>query len=274
MPKVWRIGTASNVTAMTSGRLTVADLDVERVGSGPQVVFVHGSIVGAERTWRKQRELAAHWTLCLPNRPGFGASRPLPRGDFELEAPLMAELLGDGAHLVGHSYGSVIALLAATLRPHAVRSLTVSEPGLLRLMAGDPVADATIARGGELYGMGEAIAPGEFLRAFRAGVHSTHETPEELPDWLERGARHAARERPPWEADIPLEKLADASFPKLVISGGHSHIFEGVCDKVAAQVGGADRVIIRGRGHTITAMGEEYNNCLHQFLVRAEQRAS
>jgi pimeloyl-ACP methyl ester carboxylesterase len=44
---------------------------------------------------------------------GFAASPPLARGDFEAEAPLIAELLGDGAHLVGHSYGAVIALLAA-----------------------------------------------------------------------------------------------------------------------------------------------------------------
>ena len=70
-----------------------------------------------ERTWRAQRALAARWTLVLPHRPGFGASPPLARGDFEAEAPLIAELLGDGAHLVGHSYGAVIALYAAALRP-------------------------------------------------------------------------------------------------------------------------------------------------------------
>ena len=73
----------------------------------------------------------------IADRPGFGASPPLERGDFELEAPLFAELLGDGAHLVGHSYGAVIALLAAAERPEAVLSLTVSEPGALKL-AGTP----------------------------------------------------------------------------------------------------------------------------------------
>jgi pimeloyl-ACP methyl ester carboxylesterase len=100
---------------MSSEWVTLADLDVERVGAGATVVLVHGSIVDARRTWRKQRELARQWALCLPNRPGFAASQPLARGDFELEAPLIAELLGDGAHLVGHSYRAVIALLAAAL---------------------------------------------------------------------------------------------------------------------------------------------------------------
>ena len=46
---------------------------------------------------------------------------------------------------------AVIALLAAALRPAAVYSLTVSEPGALRLAAGDPVVDQTIANGEELY---------------------------------------------------------------------------------------------------------------------------
>ena len=84
------------------------DLDITRVGSGPSVVLVHGSVVGARRTWRHQLALAERWRLCLPNRPGFGSSPPLARGDFESEAPMIAELLADGAHLVGHSYGAVI----------------------------------------------------------------------------------------------------------------------------------------------------------------------
>src|SRR5262245_26513756 len=124
--------------------VTAADLDVVRTGSGPPVVLVHGSIVGAERTWRRQLELADRFSLRIPNRPGFGESPALQRGDFEAEAPLVADLLEDGAHLVGHSYGAVIALLAAAHRPEAVWSLTISEPGCLNVAAGDPVVDETI----------------------------------------------------------------------------------------------------------------------------------
>jgi pimeloyl-ACP methyl ester carboxylesterase len=250
--------------------VTAADLDVERIGSGPTVVFVHGSIVGAERTWRKQRALAGEWTLVLPNRPGFAASPDLERGDFEPEAPMIAELLRDSSHLIGHSYGAVIALLAAALRPEAVRSLIVSEPGLLRLAAGDPVADAMISHGEEMYRRAPDADPGAFLRAFRSGVHSAHETPDELPDWLARGARHAARERPVWHAEVPFDALAAAPFPKLVISGGHSPVFEAVCDRVAEALGGAQRTIITGRQHTIPATGEPYNAAVNDFLVRAE----
>jgi len=209
-------------------------MEVERTGVGPAVLLVHGSVVGAGRTWRHQLALAERWSLILPNRPGFGTSPPLPRGDFAAEAPLFAELLGEGAHLVGHSYGAVIALYAAALRPQAVRSLTVSEPGCLRVAAGDARVDAQVAHG-------ELLA----------------------------GARHLMRERPPWEADPPLEALGRAPFRKLVISGGHSPVFERVCDVVAQRLG-AERALIGGRGHTIPATGAAYNERLQAFLTTCE----
>ncbi len=244
-------------------------LDIDRIGEGPRVVLVHGSIVGGSQTWRRQRELGARWELWVANRPGFGTSDPLPRGDFDHEAPLFAELLGDGAHLVGHSYGAVIALLAAAQRPDAVRSLTVSEPGLLRLGAGDPVADRMIEQGERMYRAGPMLAPEDFLRMFRLGVHSSHATPDELPPALAAGVRHAARERPAWHAEVPFDPIAAASFPVLVISGGHSPVFEAVCDTVADQTGG-ERHVLAGRGHTIPSLGAPYNDLLEEFLVRAE----
>ncbi|HWX51997.1 MAG TPA: alpha/beta hydrolase [Solirubrobacteraceae bacterium] len=252
-----------------SGTVFASDLEVTRVGAGPPVLFVHGSVVGAMRSWRAQLALRADWSLSLPNRPGFGASPPLPRGDFEVEAPLFAELLGEGAHLVGHSYGAVIALYAAALRPEAVLSLTVSEPGCLRVAAGDPLVDKQVAHGELLYGQASAMQPLEFLRAFRGGVGSTHDTPGQLSGELLDGARLLMRERPPWEADPPLEELGGAGFPKLVVSGGHSPVFEAVCDAMAERLG-AQRSVISGRRHTIPATGERYNRRLREFLGASE----
>jgi pimeloyl-ACP methyl ester carboxylesterase len=242
------------------------NLEVQRLGAGPPVLFVHGSVVGARRTWAHQLPLAADWELILPNRPGFGESPPLPRGDFEAEAPLIAELLGDGAHLVGHSYGAVIALYAAALRPDAVRSLTLSEPGCLRVAAGVPHVDAQIAHGELLYEQAAALTPLEFLRAFRGGVGSSHETPRELEGELLHGARLLMTERPPWEADPPLELLGGTAFPKLVVSGGHSAVFEAVCDAVAGPLQ-AQRAVIACRGHTIPATGAPYNQRLRALLT-------
>jgi pimeloyl-ACP methyl ester carboxylesterase len=247
----------------------MARLDVERLGSGPPVVFVHGSVVGADRTWRRQRELADRWLLLFANRPGFGSSPPLERGDFEAEAPLIAELLDDGAHLVGHSYGAVIALLAAAHRPEAVRSLTVSEPGSLGLARGNPAVDRMIEDGSRLYSHAEEIPTQIFLSMFREGANSANETPEQLPEWLERGAELLMKERPPFDAEVPMERLREGGFPILVISGGHSEAFEAVCDTLAAEVG-AQRAVIPGRGHTVPSTGAPYNRRLRSFLAEAE----
>jgi pimeloyl-ACP methyl ester carboxylesterase len=247
-----------------------ASLDTTCIGNGPRVVLVHGSVLGAAATWRKQLPLAEHWTLCMPNRPGFGSSPPHERGDFEGEAPLIADLLGDGSHLVGHSYGAVIALFTAALRPGAVRSLTVSEPGSLSVAAGDPAVDAVIAEGTELFRRGPEMDPRDMLVFFRSGVGSSHETPDELQGDLLEGAKLLMRERPPWEIDPPLEQLAAARFPKLVISGGHSEVFETVCDRIAARMG-AERAVIPGRGHSIPATGEPYNRRVHEFLSVCER---
>jgi pimeloyl-ACP methyl ester carboxylesterase len=249
-----------------------APLEVERIGQGPPVLFVHGSVVGADSTWRKQRPLAERWTLILPNRPGFGASPPLERGDFEVEAPLFAELLGDGAHLVGHSYGAVIALLAAAKRPEAVRSLTVSEPGSLRLAAGNPVVDEMIRNGERLFRDPESIPSDVFLRFFRSGAGSARHTPEELSEELARGVELLKRERLSWEAEIPVDELAGADFPSLVISGDHSEAFEAVCDALVEGLG-AERAVIPGHGHTIPTTGEPYNRRLEHHLAASERKS-
>jgi pimeloyl-ACP methyl ester carboxylesterase len=244
-------------------------LELEVLGAGPPVLFVHGDVVGPSSTWRKQRPLAERWRLIIPSRPGFGASPPLARNDFELEAPLFAELLGDGAHLVGHSYGAVIALLAAAQRPDAVRSLTVSEPGALRLAEGVPVVDEMIANGERLFTEGTALEDEAFLQLFRTGAGSAWDTPERLPDELARGVELLKAERPSWEAEVPVERLAAAPFPILVVSGGHSPAFEAVCDALAEAVS-AERAVIAGRGHTIPSTGEPYNRRLEAFLAAAE----
>jgi pimeloyl-ACP methyl ester carboxylesterase len=254
---------------MRNRTLGVSELEISEWGSGPAVLLVHGSVVGAGSTWRGQRGLATRWRLTAPNRPGFGASRPLERGDFEVEAPLFADLLADGAHLVGHSYGAVIALCAACLRPEAVRSLTISEPGCLAVAAGLPSVDRQIESGRLLYAHATELEPRDFLLAFRGGAGVTRETPEELEGPLLKGARLLMSERPPWEADPDWSALRGADFPKLVLSGGHSEVFEAVCDATASLIG-AERATVAGRGHTIPAAAG-YNEVLEDFLARGER---
>jgi pimeloyl-ACP methyl ester carboxylesterase len=65
----------------------------------------------------------------------------------------------------------------------------------------------------------------------------------------------------PWDAVIPLEALAAATWPKLVVSGGHSRTFDVVCDVLERQLP-ARRVVFRGAGHSIPRLGGPVNEWL------------
>ena len=104
----------------------------------PRIVFVHGSVMGGRPTWSGQRELGDRFRLEILERPGFPPNPPVDHVDFEEHAVLVAEAVGDGAHLVGHSYGGVITLLAAAAVPDAIHSLTVIEPPAMARRPGQP----------------------------------------------------------------------------------------------------------------------------------------
>jgi hypothetical protein len=69
------------------------------------------------------------------------------------------------------------------------------------------------------------------------------------------------RGRPIWEAELPLAELASVSFPKQVVSGGHSAGFEAMCDDLAEKIG-ASRVVVAGAGHEIQFTGRPLNDKL------------
>jgi pimeloyl-ACP methyl ester carboxylesterase len=241
-------------------------LRVERLGDGPPVLLVHGSVTGARLTWREQLPLAERWTLLLADRPGFGESQAIARCDFEAEAPLVADLLEEPTHLVAHSYGGVISLLAAALRPEGVRSLTVVEPPAFGVARGVPAVEAFVGRGTELWTDGPD-APAAFLERF-FGLVGSRPIPGRLKPELERGARLLMRERYPWEAEIPVDALAAAPFPKLAVSGAHDDAFEAVCDVLAERIG-AERVVLAGQGHGVQRTGAPFNERLERFLASA-----
>jgi pimeloyl-ACP methyl ester carboxylesterase len=232
-----------------------------------RLVLVHGSVVGGRGTWAAQRPLADRFELLVLDRPGFPPNPPAARVDFEADALLVAELLEQGDHLVGHSYGGVIALLAAAARPERLRSLTVIEPPATRVAAGDPAVEAFAAAGRELYASAATSDPETFLRRFLAAVGSQFDPPTPLPPELEQGARALAVERGPWEADVPLEELATATFPKLVVSGAHQAAFDAICDVLERDLP-AERVVLPGYGHVVQRH-PEFNAILADFVERA-----
>ena len=215
-----------------------------------RIVLVHGSVMGGRGTWAAQRPLAEGFELLVLDRPGFPPNPPVERVDFETDAALVAGLLEPGDHLVGHSYGGIVSLLAAASRPDVLRSLTVIEPPCTRVAAGVPEVDAFARAGMELYATARSGDPDEYLRRFLAAVGSEFDPPSPLPPELEQGARNLAVERGPWEADIPLAALAGTPFPKLVVSGAHLDAYDVICDVLERELR-AERIVLPGYGHAV-----------------------
>lgn len=244
-------------------------LHVDVIGSGPRVVLVHGSVASGAATWAEQRVLADRFRLEIVTRPGFPPNPPVQRVDFALDAPLVAEHLAGGdspAHLVGHSYGGVVSLLAAAMRPEAVRSLTVVEPPCFGVAAGDPAVDRFVREYQE-----EVVPisdPRARLERFMGGVGSTMRLPDPLPPALAQGAQMQIVERGPQEAEIPFAALRAAPFPKLVVSGAHHPAFDAVCDVLERELE-AERAVIAGGGHSVQRVGPPFNERLNAFLETA-----
>jgi pimeloyl-ACP methyl ester carboxylesterase len=243
-----------------------------RSGTAPtRIVFVHGSVMGGRPTWSGQRELGSRFRLEIVERPGFPPNPPVDHVDFDEHATLVAELVGDGAHLVGHSYGGVITLLAAAAVPDAIHSLTVIEPPAMRIARGNPVVDAFVQGGIDWWHGGPTDDPEAFLRGFLTSVGSDFVPPSPLPPQLEQGARTLIVERHPWEAEIDLDGLAAAGFPTLVVTGAHLAAFDAVCDVLVERLD-AERLVLPGYGHT-AQRHPGFNDALAEFVARAETQA-
>jgi pimeloyl-ACP methyl ester carboxylesterase len=234
---------------------------VESWGTGTPVVLVHGSLATGTDEWQAQRPLADEgFRLLVPDRRGYGRSPGAEGEDFLQDADDIVELMGDGAHLVGHSYGGLGAMFAAARRPDATLSLTLLEPAAFALGQHHPAARALVGQVRELWD--QDLSDEDWVIRFLTAVGSD-------PDVLGPELLAAAvplvpvfrRGRPVWDGDLPLAELAEADFPKLVVSGGHSAAFDAMCDELAERIG-ASRTEAAGCGHEVQFTGQPLNEML------------
>lgn len=260
---------------------STSGLHITRWGRfGPRVVMVHGSAqgstIGGELHFQRQALLAQRgWQVVVPDRPGHGRSPDPGRpDDADADGELVAQLLGEtgeGAHLVGHSFGGCVALAAAVKRPGAVRSLTIIEPAMAALAMDLPIVRR----------FGLSIVRTLFL-SFSATARIQRfvrlvNIPPEIrggsnPEELKRMGRAILRLKLPSKPDL-LRQLADvkaAGIPVMVVSGGWSPAFEAVSDRVAELAGGR-RVVIDSPHHFPQQVSDEFNQVLAGFMTASDE---
>jgi len=234
----------------------MADIYVTELGTeGPRIVLVHGSAqgssVGGNKHYLGQLALAEQgWQLAIPDRPGHGRS-PAPGrpDDFELDGEWVAEMLGEGAHLVGHSYGGLVALAAAALRPGAVKSLTLVEGAMQSLTLDDPRTQDFVKRMVEAFS--GASSPAEVATRFMqvAGIPNEITGRRDAAELDAMGKASLTIRLPtPERVRELIEAVAANQIPLLTVSGGWEPGIDASSER-AAQVGGGHYVRIESPHH-------------------------
>ena len=245
---------------------------------GPRVVLVHGSAqgskVGGERHFSAQQRLAERgWRLAVPDRPGHGRSPDPGRpDDAEADGALVAGLLGEGAHLVGHSFGGCVALAAAAKRPEAVHSLTIIEPAMAAMAVNQPVVLRFVLKIVSI--MLFSLSAESRIKRFVKLVN--------IPPEIRGGSDAAELKRMGCaikELKLPTKPellhqwdvVKRAGIPVLVVSGGWNPAFEAISDE-AARLSGGRRLVIRSEHHFPQLVSDEFNIELAKFMNASEGR--
>lgn len=252
-------------------------INLSEHGTGPRVVLVHGSAqgsaVGGKKHFANQASLVSKgWTVITPDRPGHGLSPAPDRGDdANLDGVWVAELLGEGGHLVGHSFGGAVALAAAAQRPEAVRTLTLIEPALQKVATDLSVVRKFIAR--LVLTAMLSFPPATRMKriakflgipdSIRGGTSQ-----EELA----RMGRGFKRLKLPARDEITaqLAIVREHKIPLLVVTGGWNAAFDAVASRVA-ELGGGRHVVIRSPHHFPQNVSDEFNGLLDATMRAAER---
>lgn len=198
-------------------------------------------------------------TIEAPDMPGHGHSAPNQPGSLTVQPMLEAILarITSPVHVIGHSYGGLLALRLAIERPDLVRSLSLYEPVIMlaaRKLAPELVAQnhAHMARVKALAQAGDSEAAARlFVEAWGDGTPWEQLSQETRAVFAGQISFVNASQADVLE-DVGnvIARLGQVSVPMIVMDGARSpEIMKPVCDAVAAAVQNGRRVSIDGAGH-------------------------
>ena len=255
----------------------------ESISTVPAIVLIHGDFGDGYESWSATCELIGkHYRTIALDRPGFGEQLGSDaRFSVSGEARYLLDALGDmdlrSFHLVGHSYGALIALEMAVTRPDAIRSLHLIEPPLLDLIPDQPLVRELDRRVRLILEHHADVGDEATTEAFFSmiGADRAIERMRGTPDW-DRFCGHATRfargEPAGAYPSSTLERL-DRSIPVGLYSGGRSHpALRLIVAEVADRVSGARRLDVPDAGHAVQMSGEVFVESLLSLVQDADRR--
>ena len=277
-------------------RVNGVQLHYTEAGSGNQetVVLLHGGM-GDLGSWTHQvcaledryRVVSYSRRHSHPNRnPGIERARFAEYVDDDIEdlLALKRALRAGRPHLIGTSYGALLALAVALRAPHEVASLVLAEPPLHRwACASDAGRRLFNTFLDAWHSAAEAFGVGSQRRALQLLTDAMWGRPtfDRWPaDRVDAAFRNAAaldaltRSQDPFP-EIDRSAVAALAMPMLLVQGRHaSRLHRHVMDELARVVSNGRRTEIALAGHTSpTDNPDAFNAAVVRFLGSLSCRA-
>ncbi|MEV7596306.1 alpha/beta hydrolase [Kitasatospora sp. NPDC089797] len=249
---------------MAEIRVNGVSLHYEADGEGPGVVLVHGSWSDADSWSRVVPGLAGSTRVVAYDRRGHSRSEdPLTQGSVHEDAADLAGLIeGLGlapAFVCGNSYGSLIALRLASVRPDLLRGLAVHEPPGTSLLLTDPeLRPIGTALAGRVAAVRELLEQAESAAAAELFVETVAFAPgawAQLPapvrhTFIRNAPTYLDELRDPDALDLDLNALSRFAEPALLTQSDDSPPMYGqVLDLIDLALPAAERYVYAGAGH-------------------------
>jgi pimeloyl-ACP methyl ester carboxylesterase len=261
------------------------ELQSQVLGSANPLVLVHGDFGDGFESWSVACErIGKGRRTVVVDRPGFGEDLPADaRFSIADEARALLGTLDDMAihsfHLVGHSYGGLIALEMAATQPDSVRSLHLIEPPLLDLLREEPDVREMDRRVRWIVEHHAEVGDEAVTEAFFAmiGGERMVERLRSTPDWtrLCTYATRFARGEP--AGSYPSSSLArlTGEIPVALYTGGRSHpALRRIAAELVSRIEGARLVHVPEAGHAVQMAKEAFVDALFELVQDTDLRWS
>jgi 3-oxoadipate enol-lactonase len=266
------------MSELASESSTPSDIHVVEAGAGPAVLCLHGIGSSSVAFTPQFDELAADLRLIAWDAPGYANSAdpdaaPGLDGYADAAAKLAQERADGPVHVLGVSWGGVIAIRLANRHPELVRSLILADSSRGSGQSPEQAA-AMRARGAELAELGPTAfaerrgarlvtdrAPAELVARVTAGMANAIRMP---------GYGYAAESMA--ETDLSAE-LCDVRAPTLVLCGAEDRV-TGVDESQALAGGIPDAVFVtlRAAGHLANQESPEAFNAWVSSYIHIIER--
>ena len=213
------------------------------------IVFIHGAGRRGREAWPTIERPDAQFLELPPHEtPGQQAVR-------------VVEAVGDGASVVAHSYGGLVAALALPQLGERVRRLVLIEPALYDVARGTAAVEHHIAAmeaARSAFDVGGLEAYWHVVRPLMFGG----EFASELWDAERPAAARMHALQVPWGHEVSAIEITRT--PTLVVTGGWNDEYEAIA--AALGVAGAQHHVLTGAGHRPQDL-DAFNPLLDEFLA-------